>query len=138
MASDHDEETIAKKFLGTWRLVGVTREDPATGKNLDEGVAYDGYIAYTDDRRVTVVITRKAPGEERYITSYCARWTIEGDHVIHNVDLGTREKREGSRQPRHYRFHDDRLTLTPPVSLDFVHSSPTKRSLEWQRCEKVP
>ena len=140
MASDtnEDEETIAKKFIGTWRLVAVTREDPATGEQLDHGVAYDGYIAYTDDRRVTVIITRKPPGEARYITCYGARWTLEGDYVTHHVDIGTREKREGSRQARHFRFHDDRLTLTPPVSLDFVHAAPTKRSLEWRRVRKDP
>ena len=133
----YDEDAIARKFIGSWRLVNVTRQDAETGENLDVGVTYDGYIAYTDDRRVTVIITRKAPGEERYITCYGARWTLDGDNVIHHVDIGTREKRSGTQQVRHFRFHDDRLTLTPPVSVDFVHKAPTKRSLEWRRVQRT-
>ena len=132
-SSVDDEEATASKFIGAWRLVNVTREDPATGEKLDRGVAYDGYIAYTADRRVTVIITRKPPDEPRYITCYGARWSLDGEYVTHHVDIGTREKREGSQQVRHFRFDGDRLTLTPPVSVDFVHTAPTKRSLEWQR-----
>lgn len=133
MADQYDEEAIARRFVGTWRLVNVTREDPATGEKLNQDVAYDGYIAYTIDRRVTVIITRKPLNEDRYITCYGARWTLEGENVTHHVDIGTREKRQGSQQVRHFRFHDDRLTLTPPVSVDFVHTAPTRRSLEWRR-----
>ena len=129
----YDEAAIARQFHGTWRLIGVTRFDPETGANLDEGVVYDGCIAYTPDRRVTVIITRKPPNEERYITCYGARWSLEGDYVTHHVDIGTREKREGSDQLRHFKFEGDILTLTPPVSVDFVHSAPTKRSLIWKR-----
>lgn len=132
-SASRDEAAIAERFLGSWRLVKVTRQDAETGEDLDKGVSYDGYIAYTPDRRVSVIITRRAPGEERNITCYGGKWTIEGDKVIHHVDIGTREGREGTRQPREFRFHEDRLTLTPPVSVDFVHKAPTRRSLEWRR-----
>ena len=133
--STAEEEAIAQKFCGTWRLIGVTRHDPATGRNVDEGVKYDGVIAYTPDRRVTVIITRDAPGKERFITCYAARWSLGDGHVVHHVDIGTREKREGTDQLRYYKFEGDVLTLTPPVSPDFTGAS-TQRSLIWKRIPK--
>lgn len=132
-ANEQNEQAVARQFHGTWRLVGVTREDPVTGKQLDQHVVYDGYIAYTPDRRVTVIITRKPEGEDRYITCYGARWTLDGEYVTHHVDIGTREKREGTQQVRRFHFDGDRLILTPPISVDFLHAAPTKRSLIWRR-----
>lgn len=130
-----DENAIAEKFLGTWRLIGVTREDAASGANLDEGVVYDGVIAYTDDRRVTVIITRQVPGKERFITCYAARWSLGDGFVTHHVDIGADGKREGSDHPRKYKFEGDQLTLTPPVTPDFTGAS-TVRSLVWKRIQK--
>jgi hypothetical protein len=128
----NDEEAVAQQFYGTWRLIGVTRFDPQTGKNLDEGVTYDGVIAYTPDRRVTVIITRQVPGKERFITNYAARWSLGDGFVVHHVDIGVDGKREGSDQVRKYRFEGDVLTLTPPISPDFTGNS-TERSLIWKR-----
>jgi Lipocalin-like domain len=132
-ATPEQEEATARKFYGTWRLAAVTRENPATGEKLDLDVAYDGYIAYTPDRRVTVIITRKPPNGERHITCYGARWTLDGDNVVHHVDIGTREGRSGTQQVRRFSFEGDRLTLTPPLSSDYAYDFPTQRSLIWRR-----
>lgn len=124
--------SIEQKFLGAWRLVGVDREEVATGKKLDADVKHTGYICYTPDRRMMVIISHAGP-KSTEITSYAAHWHVEGEHVIHDVDIAARAPWVGTRQLRGFEFHRDRLTLSPPVSADFVHGSVTRRSLEWEK-----
>ena len=128
-------DSIEQKFLGTWRLVGVQREEVATGRKLDQDVKQTGYIAYTPDQRMMVIISHVAPGKPEEITCYSARWHVQGEHVIHDVDIAARAPWKGTRQIRGFHFHGDRLTLSPPVSADFVHGSVTRRSLEWEKVQ---
>ena len=53
--------TLDPRFLGTWRLVGVDREEVATGKKLDEDLKQTGYISYTPDGRMMVIISHVHP-----------------------------------------------------------------------------
>jgi hypothetical protein len=128
------EMAVDERFLGTWSLVGVDREEVATGAKLDADVVQTGYISYTRDGRVMVIISRanpKRPAPE--IMCYAAAWTVDGDKVYHDVDIAARQEWSGTRQTRHFRFHDDMLTLSPPVSADFMHGTVTRRSLTWRR-----
>lgn len=127
------ENSIESKFLGSWRLVGVDREDIATGKKLDMDKQQTGYIAYTPDGRMMVIISRSQPDGEDHVTCYAAQWHVEGDHVIHDVEIAARAPWAGTRQVRGFRFHGNRLTLSPPVSEDYIHGTVTRRSLEWER-----
>jgi Lipocalin-like domain len=126
-------KSVDERFLGTWRLVGVDREEVETGRKLDTNVVQTGYISYTPDGRMMVIISRSEPGKPEAINCYGAQWRVEGDHVLHDVDIAARADWRGTRQVRGFRFHGDRLTLSPPVSPDFMHGSVTRRSLEWQK-----
>ena len=126
-------DAINEKFLGTWRLAGVTREEIATGKKLDTDASQTGYIAYTPDGRMMVIISRESPGKEPEVTCYAAQWHVEGGNGIHEVEIAARAPWAGTRQGRGFRFHGDRLTLSPPVSEDYIHGTVTRRSLEWQK-----
>ena len=125
--------SIEEKFLGSWRLVGVDREEAATGRKLDVGSTQSGYISYTPDARMMVIIARHNPGGEDDITCYAATWSVDGDTVIHDVEIAARAPWTGSRQVRGFRFHGNRLTLSPPVSEDFIHGTVTRRALEWEK-----
>ena len=125
------------RFLGTWRLAGVDREEVATGKKLDQELKQSGYISYTPDGRMMVIISHVHPDGKEDMTCYSGAWHVEGDTVVHDVDLAMRAPWKGTRQLRGFRFHGDRLTLSPPVSPDFVHGSVTRRSLEWQKMPPV-
>ena len=124
---------VEQKFLGTWRLVGVDREEAATGKKLDVDTQQSGFISYTPDGRMMVIIARHIDGQEDEVTCYAARWHVEGDSVVHDVELAGRAPWKGTRQVRGFQFNADRLTLSPPVSEDYIHGSVTRRSLEWQK-----
>jgi hypothetical protein len=127
-------EEIGSKFLGTWRLVGVDREVADSGEKLDQGVTQTGFICYTNEPRMMVIIRRAIPGQPgQEITSYAGPWRIEGDAVIHSVEMATREPWVGTEQVRGFSFEGNRLTLSPPVSPDYVHGSVTKRHLIWEK-----
>ncbi len=131
MAQDED---IRSKFLGTWSLVGVEREVADSGEKLDQGVTQTGFICYTSEPRMMVIIRRSRAGEPgQEITSYAGPWSIDGDKVIHHVDMATREPWAGTDQVRGFAFEDDRLILSPPVSPDYTHGSVTRRSLTWRK-----
>jgi hypothetical protein len=126
-------DRIEEKFLGAWRLVGVVREEADTGRKLDVDATPAGYITYTPDGRVSVIISHVAPGQPEYFTCYAAQWHIEGDVVVHAIDLTNRLEWRGTRQLRHFRFEGNRLVLTPPVSEDYTHGTVTRRSLTWEK-----
>jgi len=131
MAQDAD---IKSKFLGTWKLVDVDREIADSGEKLDQGVVQTGFICYTAEPRMMVIIRRSRPGQPgQEITSYAGPWTIEGDAVIHHVEMATRESWVGTDQVRGFAFEEDRLILSPPVSPDYTHGSVTRRSLTWRK-----
>jgi hypothetical protein len=129
----HDED-IRTKFLGTWKLVGVDREVADSGEKLDQGVVQTGFICYTSEPRMMVIIRRSTPGKPgQEITPYAGPGRIEGDAVIHSEELATREPWVGTEQVRGFTFEGDRLTLSPPVSADYTHGSVTRRHLVWQK-----
>lgn len=120
------------RFFGAWRLESVDREEAATGRKLDADVQHAGYIAYTPDGRMSVIISHKSPAKTE-VTSYAAQWSVEGGQVIHDVDISARPSWVGTRQLRGFVFEGDRLTLSPPESPDYVHGLVTRRSLHWRR-----
>ena len=128
-----DAQNVDPRFLGTWRLVGVNREEAATGKKLDTDTKQSGYLAYMPDGRMMVVIARAVPGKEDDVTCYTGPWHVEGDSVIHDVEIAGRAPWAGTKQVRSFKFDGKRLTLSPPVSEDYIHGSVTRRSLEWEK-----
>ncbi|MDF2119390.1 lipocalin-like domain-containing protein [Roseiarcaceae bacterium H3SJ34-1] len=115
-------------------LVGVDRRDPASGEQLGRGIHQSGYICYTEERRVMVLISRRDPDKDQpTFISYAGSWEIEGSTVVHIVDMATRAPWVGTRQIRHFTFEGGRLILAPPVSHDFNHDITTQRALTWER-----
>lgn len=130
-----DDAGIDRRFLGTWRLAGVDREDVASGRKLDQDITQSGYISYTPDRRMMVIIARHADGKPDEYTCYAARWSVEGEVVYHDIDMALRAPWKGTRQIRGFRFEGNRLILSPPESPDFLHGTVTRRSLTWEKVE---
>jgi hypothetical protein len=128
-----DKIPVDQKFLGSWRLAGVEREEEATGRKLDIGSKQSGYLSYTPDGRMMVIIARHVDGGDDQITCYAARWHVEGDKVIHDVEIAARAPWAGTQQIRGFRFEGNRLILSPPVSEDYIHGTVTRRSLTWEK-----
>lgn len=122
------------RFVGTWRLVS------AESKNADGRISYPygqgavGYIMYTEDGYMSVAIMSsnhpKLASEDiragrtgenatvRIHTSYCGRYEVQGDTVIHHVEVCLFPNWIGNDQKRTFEFDGDRLLLsTEPIAV---------------------
>ncbi|MFQ5841883.1 MAG: lipocalin-like domain-containing protein [Thermodesulfobacteriota bacterium] len=114
-------------FVGTWRLVSSQR------KNADGQISYTwgqdavGYIMYNEDGYMSVAIMSAnhpklasediEAGRPPTHMSYCGRYEVQGDTVIHHVEVSSRPDRVGVDLKRVFEFDGHRLSLSPPPVL---------------------
>ena len=147
-AGESVNETAPDWLLGTWRLVSVLREDLRTGVKADFfGPDPIGYITYSADRRMMVVIVRSdrqkpagaraTPAEAdalwKSLVSYAGTFSIDGDEITHHVEVSWNESWTGTHQTRRFRLAEGRLTLETPPSPDPVDGVMSVRSMVWER-----
>jgi len=137
------------KLVGTWKLVSVvSKTDKGDVNNAVYGANPKGFITYTAEGRMIVVITedgRKplsvndrvaAPMEERAqafstSTAYAGTYTFTGDKVVHHVEVASVPNWVNTDQVRMVKIQGDRVTLaTPPLSRGGVMQT---FELTWER-----
>ena len=135
-------------FIGTWRLVSfeLRREDGRVVYPFGKDAV--GYIMYNKDGYMSVAfmasnrpkfasgdilrgtIDEKASAAETYV-SYCGRYEVKGDKIIHHIEVSFYPNWIGVKQERFYKFKGDQLTLsTPTMLIDGVQQS---AHLVWER-----
>ena len=130
--------------VGTWKVVSFVAEELATGKKTSPlGEHPKGYIIYTPQGRMMALIvheTRSPPtvDEDRinlhkYMISYSGRYTVEGDKVVHHVDVSWNEDRTGVDLVRFFKLEGDRLTLTTAPGKNAITGTETTGVLVWER-----
>jgi hypothetical protein len=135
-------------LIGTWSLVSVTRQDLATGAKVDFiGPDPVGYISYSADHRMMVVIARsgrKKPAGARAtpaeaealmktLVSYAGTYSISGGEITHHVEVSWNESWTGTDQTRRFRHDGGRLHLDTLPSPDPVDGTMSVRSMVWKR-----
>jgi len=135
-------------LLGTWRLVSFE------SRSVDGKVSYPwgkntlGYIMYNEEGYMFVAIMsanrpkfssedlkggtteEKAAAANTYI-SYCGRYEVQGDTVIHHIELSFFPNWVGVDQKRILSFNGDRLSLnTPSILVDGIEQT---HHLIWER-----
>jgi hypothetical protein len=138
-----------ERFHGAWRLVSIEtrRED---GELFRRGER-TGYLLYTDDGYVSVAfmkedrprfasgdirggsVEEKVAAVEGYV-SYCGRYEVREDTVIHHIEVSLFPNWVGVRQERAYEFKGDRLTLSTPLML--VGGKQLSTHVIWERASK--
>ncbi|MBI1777387.1 MAG: lipocalin-like domain-containing protein [Proteobacteria bacterium] len=124
----------AMDFMGTWRLVSWILDDGAGTRHEPMGPNPIGLLTYTSDGYMFG--TLMAPGREKFAGndplggseaechkamstchSYCGRYRLDGDSVVHSVELAVYPNMVGSEQRRFFRFEGELLKLrTPPMT----------------------
>ena len=137
------------RLVGTWKLVSAS-SSTADGERNDTpfGLGPAGFLTYTQDGRVTAMISyggRKrlsssdplsVSAEEqseafRTFVAYAGRYTLDGDKVIHHVEISSIQDWVDTDLVRSIKFEGERIVLATPPSLD----SGKIRTFEliWQR-----
>lgn len=120
-------------FIGTWRLVSFEFRSKDGQVNYPYGKDAVGYIMYSQDGYVAITVMsanrpefasaditagsseEKGAAVDTYF-SYCGRYEVRGDRVIHHLEVSLFPNWIGGDQERIFEFKDNRLILrTPPL-----------------------
>jgi hypothetical protein len=114
-------------LVGTWRFVDFRLIDARDGRVTHPwGADHAGQIVYTADGFMSVLMRNP-----RGMLGYCGPYTIEGDAVVHHIELATDPKLVGTAQRRRVALEGRRVTLTSEESL--YGGAGTHANLVWER-----
>lgn len=145
--------TTGQQLIGTWRLVSWDRIDDSGKRTPALGPNTDGLITYTADGYMFGVLT--APNRKPFAgtdpfggtaeecqnamstaLAYCGRYRVDGDFVVHTVEMSMFPNWVGTDQRRIFRFEGDRIVLrtVQPIVRNGVA---TVVELVWRRAEAL-
>jgi hypothetical protein len=135
-------------FIGTWRLVSCELRSADGQISYPFGQDAVGYIMYNEDGYMSVAIMgtnrptfasgdirggsteEKVAAADTYL-SYCGRYELQRDKVIHHIEVSFFPNWFGVDQERIYEFDRDRLSLSTPPFL--VSDMQQTAHLIWER-----
>jgi len=135
-------------LVGTWKLISLVSTTDKGEVSTSMGQKPAGFITYTADGRMSVVITAEArkplsvndrisaPAEERAeavatMVAYAGTYSFTGDKVTHHVEASWMPNQTGTDLVRSVKLEGDRLTLRTPPMLQA--GAQTTTELVWQR-----
>ncbi|WP_295458851.1 lipocalin-like domain-containing protein [uncultured Thiodictyon sp.] len=139
---------IENPFVGAWRLISCELRSVNGQISYPMGKDAQGYIIYSRDGYLSVAFMssgrnpfasddlRAGSAEEKVQAfdtyfSYCGRYEVRDEAVIHHVEVSLFPNWTGKSQERRYRFDQDQLILSaPPVLIDGIEQA---AHLVWQK-----
>ena len=143
---------MSERFIGTWKLMSYENRsgDQVTyplGKNPVGYIMYnaEGYMAValmaSNRKRFSSMDIMGGTTEEivaaygTYV-SYCGKYAVTEDRVIHHLEVSFYPNWIGGDQVRFYKFEEDKLILsTPPMILGGKQQN---GYLIWERMQRSP
>ena len=134
---------LLDKIAGNWKMISWTVEDLATGEKNDAlGPDPVGYITYSSDGRVMVLVLRRdrqcpkvlVPTQDEKLAlydsmfAYSGTFTIDHEKIVHHIDMSWNQAWTGTHQTRFYELRDDTLIYVgaparnPVNDRDCVHT----------------
>ena len=136
-------------ILGTWKLKSFVRELTGTGEKINQlGEHPDGYISYSADGRMYTIATSNSrvkprnvnPDDEERVKlhqtmfAYAGTYTLEGDKVIHHLDISWNETWTGTDQVRYYKL-DGNILIIATASIKDSFGREGRSTLVWEKVE---
>jgi hypothetical protein len=135
-------------LVGTWKLVSAWSTRPNGERVTLYGEHPIGFLTYTQEGRMIVILGDSArpplstedrlaaPMAERAaafsnFSAYAGTFRIEGDRVIHHLEISSIQNRVGTDQVRYMKLEGDRLTLRPPTTI--LGGEQRGNELVWER-----
>lgn len=139
----------AKDLLGRWDILAWEQLYDDGRRQLPMGDALTGFIRYTEDGDMIVLISKQerkafetggqwdASAEEKATAyestlSYAGRWELNGDQVIHKVDISLFPNWVGGQQKRQVELRGDG-TLAIKARLEEGTPQARTAQLLWKR-----
>jgi hypothetical protein len=134
--------------LGTWKMKAWFREVAATGEKINEfGEHPSGYLSYSPDGRMYSIATAdnrvkprdvKPADEERVklhqtMYAYAGTYTLEGEKVVHHVDISWNQAWTGTDLVRFYKLDGNILTITTAPNKSLVDGREGRSVLVWEK-----
>jgi hypothetical protein len=135
-------------FVGAWALVSFEVRSANGAVTYPFGHDVRGYIIYSRDGYMSVAfmsagrarcesedmrastVEEKVSAMDTYL-SYCGRYEIRGDKIVHHIEVSLFPNWTGQDQERFYRFDGDQLTLsTSPMLIGGMEQT---AHLIWRR-----
>ena len=135
-------------FVGTWRLISCELRSADGQVSYPFGQDGVGYLMYSEDGYMSAFLMnanrpkfasgdiRGGTTEEKVAaadtwTSYCGKYEVQGDKVIHHIEISFFPSWTGVDQTRFFEFDGDRLSLsTPPFLVKGIQQT---AHLIWER-----
>ena len=139
-------------IAGVWKLMKYTRRYLDTG-DVRSDMLPQAYILYTPGgymMSITVEENRRPPAGEvltddervrlfkSIISAYSGTYTIDGDTVIHDVELSWNEAWTGTKQVRRFAVNGDELTIETTPRTAGTDTRQFINTLTWERTEGFP
>ena len=143
---------IAGRIEGVWKLKKYSRRFLDTGE-VRSDLLPQAYILYTPGgfmMSITVEEKRAPPAgevltdEERVrlfksiISAYSGTYVVEGDTVIHDVNLSWNEAWTGTKQMRLFKVTGDELVIETTPRTAGTDTRQFINTLTWERTEAFP
>jgi hypothetical protein len=142
----------AEQFIGTWRLVSWHLDDGAGKRSLPMGEDPIGLLTYTADGYMFA--TLMTPGRDNFTVndplggspaecqramstchSYSGRYRVDGDSVLHKVEVAILPNMVGTEQRRFYQFSEDGAVVTLSTPPMIRKGASGKATLTWRRAK---
>jgi hypothetical protein len=134
---------VKHTIVGTWKQVSYFTEELATGKRTALlGEHPKGYLIYTPEGRMIMLAVHetrspaKTDGDRidlhKNMFAYSGRYTIEGNKIIHHVDISSNEIWTGD-LVRYFNLDGDVLTIKTAPSKNVITGKESVSTLVWQR-----
>lgn len=123
----------SQDFIGTWKLISF-EQISINDVTRPLGETPVGYLIYTPDGYMAVFLAKKDRSKARSddygattveeqlsavrsFSSYCGRFEIIGDTVVHHVEVSLFPNWRGGMLEQYYKFEGNQLILTTIPSL---------------------
>lgn len=117
-----------EKLIGTWKLVSAASTTTSGGRSEPYGAKPTGLLTYTEEGRVSALISYEGrkplsigggkPEEQaeafRTFLAYAGSFTVNGEKVIHHVEVSSIENYVGRDLERNFLIDGERIALTTP------------------------
>jgi len=135
-------------FIGTWKLVSFILQDPHGTVSHPFGLKPAGHIFYLADGYMAVTIMstsrpdfqsqdllagttpEKAAAVDTFL-SYCGTYEVQGNEVVHHIEVSLFPNWSGKDQRRFYQFEGRRLILSSAPQL--FQGAERSVVLTWER-----